>query len=85
MGQALIDVEEIPLKMPDGMITVRIDPLTGKRASVNQENAMFEVFRVENVPKETVSAQRPPATALAGEAAETRHSGANGALEVDPF
>ncbi|WP_260292999.1 penicillin-binding protein 1A [Sedimenticola hydrogenitrophicus] len=52
MGSALKDIPEQPLKVPTGMVTVRIDPQTGKRASVDQSDAIFEVFRSENAPKE---------------------------------
>ncbi|MCW8847188.1 MAG: penicillin-binding protein 1A [Sedimenticola sp.] len=51
MRFALKDVPEQPLKLPPGMVTVRIDPKTGKRASVDQEDAIFEVFRTENAPE----------------------------------
>lgn len=57
MQEALDGVEERPLKMPPDMITVRIDPETGKRASVDQNNAIFEVFRSQNAPQESVSSQ----------------------------
>jgi penicillin-binding protein 1A len=50
MKGALQDVEETPLKMAADMVTVRIDPDTGRRARNNQSNAIFEVFREENVP-----------------------------------
>jgi penicillin-binding protein 1A len=52
MKVALKDVPELPLKLPSGMVTVRIDPKTGKRASVDQADAIFEVFRSENAPEE---------------------------------
>jgi len=52
MKVALKDVPEHPLQMPPGMVTVRIDPHTGQRASVDQQDAIFEVFRAENAPKE---------------------------------
>jgi penicillin-binding protein 1A len=55
MGSALKDIPEQPLKVPTGMVTVRIDPQTGKRASVDQSDAIFEVFRSENAPKELSS------------------------------
>ncbi len=53
MKVALKDVPEHPLQMPPGMVTVRIDPHTGQRASVDQQDAIFEVFRAENAPKES--------------------------------
>ncbi len=55
MQTALNDVPEQPLKVPTGMVTVRIDPKTGKRASVDQDDAIFEVFRSENAPRESSS------------------------------
>lgn len=55
MRTALKDVPEQPLKVPTGMVTVRIDPKTGKRASVDQDDAIFEVFRSENAPREISS------------------------------
>lgn len=55
MRTALNDVPEQPLKVPTGMVTVRIDPKTGKRASVDQDDAIFEVFRSENAPRESSS------------------------------
>lgn len=55
MQTALKDIPEQPLKLPSGMVTVRIDPKTGKRASVDQDDAIFEVFRSENAPKELPS------------------------------
>lgn len=55
MQTALKGVPEQPLKVPTGMVTVRIDPKTGKRASVDQDDAIFEVFRSENAPREISS------------------------------
>jgi penicillin-binding protein 1A len=52
MKEALRDIPELPLKLPSGMVTVRIDPKTGKRASVDQADAIFEVFRSENAPED---------------------------------
>jgi len=52
MKVALKGIPEHPLQMPPGMVTVRIDPRTGKRAGVDQEDAIFEVFRAANAPKE---------------------------------
>jgi penicillin-binding protein 1A len=41
-----------PPGMPDGMLSIRIDPKTGKLAAINQADAIFEVFRTENAPVE---------------------------------
>ncbi len=51
MAEALKGVKEVPLKTPEGMVSVRIDPKTGKRARADQRDAIFEVFRKENVPE----------------------------------
>ena len=56
MKEALKGVEEVPLEMPEGITTVRIDPRTGKRAHAGQKDAIFEVFRVENAPTEQAPA-----------------------------
>ncbi|MEY8203791.1 MAG: penicillin-binding protein 1A [Bermanella sp.] len=52
MKTALQDMPNAPLKQPDGLVSVRIDPQTGKRAYPGQSNAIFEMFRVENIPQE---------------------------------
>lgn len=52
MKTALDNMEDAPLKRPDGLVSVRIDPETGNRAYPGQPNAIFETFRVENVPKQ---------------------------------
>jgi len=35
---------------PPGLVTIKIDPDTGKRARVNDPDAIFEIFRAENTP-----------------------------------
>ncbi len=50
METALDGVPEQPRTLPDGLTSVRIDPTTGKRARADQDNAIFEIFRQENVP-----------------------------------
>lgn len=52
MKVALQGMPESPLKQPDGLVSIRIDPETGNRAYPGQPNAMFETFREENVPKQ---------------------------------
>ncbi len=50
MGQALKGVpEELPVMPPD-MVTVAIDPATGRRAAPGATDAIFEVFRADQVP-----------------------------------
>ena len=47
-----------PRPMPDGLVTVRIDPKTGYRADATDPDAIFEIFRKEHVP--------PPPPEVAG-------------------
>ena len=51
MRVALDGVAEEILPQPDGLITVRIDPESGLRASASQPGAVFETFRSEYVPR----------------------------------
>jgi len=46
------------LPRPDGIVSVRIDPLTGLRAEPTDPNAIFEIFREEYVPSE-ISINKP--------------------------
>ena len=48
-----------PPAMPDGMLSIRIDPKTGKLASINQRDAIFEVFRAEYAPTERADIDEP--------------------------
>ncbi len=50
MREALRDLPEKSQKQPKGIITVLIDPQTGKRATPGQTNALFEIFRTEYAP-----------------------------------
>lgn len=52
MGTALDGTKEAPLKRPDGLVSIRIDPITGNRAYPGQKDAIFETFRVEKIPKQ---------------------------------
>jgi penicillin-binding protein 1A len=52
MRVALDGVPEEDLSQPDGLVTVRIDPDSGLRASASQPGAVFETFRSENVPRQ---------------------------------
>jgi penicillin-binding protein 1A len=45
------------LPIPNGLVSVKIDPVTGYRANPGDPDAIFEMFREEQVP--------PPAPALA--------------------
>ncbi len=55
MRVALEGKPEAIRNQPDGLVTIRIDEATGKRASPEQGNALFEIFRVENAPEEIIS------------------------------
>lgn len=50
MRVALDGIPEKTRQLPVGLISVRIDPSTGKRASPGDRNAIFELFRTENMP-----------------------------------
>ncbi|MFT5722295.1 MAG: penicillin-binding protein 1A [Motiliproteus sp.] len=52
MGAALKGVPEAALIPPEGIVSVRIDPVTGLLAYPGQENAIFEVFREQDVPRD---------------------------------
>ena len=42
------------LAQPDGLVTVRIDPESGLLASASQPGAVFETFRSQNVPRQSL-------------------------------
>ena len=50
MRVALKGVPETVLKQPDGMVTVRIDPVTGLLADTTTRNAIFETFIAGKLP-----------------------------------
>lgn len=43
------------MKQPPGIISVKINPTTGKRSHANNPDAIFEIFRAENLPEEEPS------------------------------
>ncbi len=51
MRQALQQYPVRTFPRPPGLVTVRIDPETGKLASPQQNNAIFETFRNQYAPK----------------------------------
>ena len=53
MENAMKGVPEKDVVVPQDLVTVKIDPDTGLLASQNQKNAIFEIFRTDNVPKQT--------------------------------
>ncbi len=50
MGAMLADKEQRPFPQPDGIVSVRIDPETGLLAQPGQRNAIFELFKQEQLP-----------------------------------
>jgi penicillin-binding protein 1A len=50
MRTALADSPDRNRPIPEGIINVRIDPKTGQLAKPGQSEAIFEYFRVENIP-----------------------------------
>lgn len=50
MKEALDQAPENGPVQPDGIVRVKIDPATGLLAYPGQDNAIFEVFRAEDVP-----------------------------------
>lgn len=50
MRQALRGKPEVNQPQPPGLVTVRIDPDTGKRADPTTPNAIYEIFRSDQVP-----------------------------------
>ncbi len=51
MELALKDQPVIRQEQPPGIVSVRIDPDTGKRAKVGDPDAIFEIFREDYVPE----------------------------------
>lgn len=68
MGPALDGVAEQPFLQPPGLVTVRIDSKTGLRAAPSDPDAMFETFRVGEVPPPMAASAvvRPPSAPLTG-------------------
>lgn len=62
MGMALKGIPETPLKQPDGLVTVRIDPETACLVSSNTRDAIFETFVAGTLPKRCADSGRPQET-----------------------
>lgn len=77
MRVALQDVPDRPPSMPNDMVTVRIDPKSGLRAAAGNEDAIFEVFRADNVP--SLASQGPASSPIGG----STHSTAGAPAAVD--
>lgn len=59
MAEALKEEPERILEEPDGLVSVRIDPETGKAATTANSKAIFETFRAEYAPERLVEAATP--------------------------
>lgn len=55
MRVALQDIPESILERPDGLVNVRIDPLTGNLARTDNPDAIFEVFQAGTAPSTSAS------------------------------
>lgn len=54
MRTALRNVPDQPMNQPEGIVSMRINPASGKRATATDPNAIFEYFTQKSVPdKET--------------------------------
>ena len=62
MQAALDGVPEVPLIPPQGIVSVRIDPATGLLAYPGQKDAIFEVFREQDVPARVAQGQAAAAS-----------------------
>jgi penicillin-binding protein 1A len=58
MKAALANKPERFHPRPEGIVSVLIDPETGKRAAPGQNNAIFELFRIENTPAANINNQQ---------------------------
>ena len=59
MEKALGDSLETVLEQPEGMVSVRIDPASGLRVPANFPEAIFESFRIDNVPQDLIFEPNP--------------------------
>jgi len=60
MRTALRSSEDKQRTQPTGLVTVRINPETGKRAPIGDPNAIFELFRAENLPEQELQHNASP-------------------------
>tara|TARA_Y100001935_G_C17311136_1_gene516367 strand:+ start:128 stop:2560 length:2433 start_codon:yes stop_codon:yes gene_type:complete len=60
MKIALKDTKDLLPEMPEGLVSVKIDPITGKRAATDTKDAIFEIFREEYIPNKNSSKTKIP-------------------------
>jgi len=53
MAKALEGVPDRDIDPPPGLVSVKIDPLTGQLTGSENRNAIFEVFRADGLPKQS--------------------------------
>jgi len=70
MREALRGRPEAAMKQPEGMVSARIDAATGQFTTADNPNAIFEMFRIEDVPQ------------YGAPAADTGTSGNSGASSI---
>jgi penicillin-binding protein 1A len=63
MREALVDSPQQERPIPPGVVNVRIDPDTGMLAGSRQNNAIFEYFREEHVPRRDPDGELPGSAA----------------------
>jgi len=63
MADALAGSPDATIPRPPGLVTVRIDPQTGRLAPAGYPGAIFEIFREDHVPTERVEELDNPTTA----------------------
>ena len=54
MEEAVGGSDETVLEQPEGLVSVRIDPASGQRVPANFPEAIFESFRIDNVPEDLI-------------------------------
>lgn len=70
MREALKGVPQLALVQPQGISTIRIDPVTGKPAPPNTEGAIFEYFASECAPEVKAEVDEEPIEAIEPTAGE---------------
>ena len=55
MGSVLENVPEAPLDQPEGVVSIKIDPVTGRAVNPNQSDTIFEYFLREHPPLDETS------------------------------
>ncbi len=67
MREALRGMPEAILEQPEGLVTVRIDPDTGRLAGAGDDRAIFETFYSEGAPESRAQAVTPASDSALGQ------------------